>query len=208
MEFHLLTAASEKYRPLAEITAPTKLNYALLRGYSFTSRVHNPEFSPFKPGWEERPRFMLQTLSGMQNGDWLWFTGADAAVMDSEVHLESFIEREPEADLLMPTDGCMANNDSMLIRCCSATMHFLVETIRRREKGDANDQTAMFNVIRAGGVRTAMVPMRWFNSFFVAEAAEDHPNAYRPGDFVLQTPEFPFETRLKVMREYVDKYAK
>lgn len=120
MNIHVHASWSPQYAPLAEVTwTQNKLPYARANGY-----IPAPhKFAPDDRGilWG-RVAVWLDLINSMPDGDWLFFTGCDAAITNPGRKLEEFTG---DYDFYCGLDQNVVHGDCWLMRACGATRKML-----------------------------------------------------------------------------------
>ncbi len=200
----LMTSSVGEYWKLAEYAAPNKLEYCLRHNIAFTFRQHD-KISP----WGERPRFMLEELERMKEGDWLWFMGTDTLITNMTVDVKRFMQ-DDAPDLTIAKDMHGINNDVFFLRNTENGRRFLREVLALNTSLP-DDQAAMWKVMQEGWLTWRLCPMEPFNSYLFNEypyyagmglntESEGH---WRPGRFVLHLPGLPNLRRFGLMRKHL-----
>lgn len=69
---------------------------------------------------------ILDSLRKMPDGDWLFFSGADACIVNSEITLSSIVDQySQDYDLLITKDINGLNNNGFLLRACEWSREFM-----------------------------------------------------------------------------------
>lgn len=140
MKIVLLTAHSKAYTPLNDITYPTKVKYAehwnrIFKDRHFSSLSIEREFPD---GWG-RPVLWLDALNTLEYGDWIFWTGTDAAITNLNFQI-CYLHND--SDFLFAVDHHGLQSDSWLIRNTPATRKYFQDVYFRRNI-DNNEQDAM-----------------------------------------------------------------
>lgn len=114
----LFSAASDEFRPLANVTEPTKTAYAQRWGHEAVFEVHSPE----RISWQ-RVDFWRKHLPG---SGFLWATGADVAITNVEIDVFQTII-DDDHDIFICIDGNGLQADSFILRECSDSLRFLAD---------------------------------------------------------------------------------
>ena len=201
----LLISASEEYWKLAEYSAPNKLEYCLRHGIAFTMRKHVRIGDP----WGERPKFMLEELERMNDGDWLWFMGVDTLITNMTIDVRKFLG-DDAPDLTIAKDVNGMNNDVFFLRKTESSIRFLREVLALNTKLP-DDQEAMKQVIEQGWLTVKFTPQEPFNSYLFDEYRfyrRHYPIAVKEGQwekgrFVLHMPGIPNARRYQLMEKHL-----
>ena len=199
----LLTAASNSFAPLAAVTTPGKLQYALRHGYEFISRIHSDTVGKDGEPWGERQRFMLNAMADLSPQDWIWFTGADLIITNYALPIGNLCR--DDMDFVFCNDVNGFNNDSFLLRASPAAFDFMRKTLSYRFTLP-HDQVGMAVASHAvPSLRTLQVPQRVMNSYLEAEYGRDSEGNWQPGDLALHFPAMTLHRRIELAIEYSAK---
>ena len=195
-ELLVLTAFTHHIADYGEISVENKKRYAARHGYAFEC-VRTGFDSSRAASWSKIP-FIAERLASYR---WIFWTDADALVMNGSIRLESFLY--PEVDIVLSeakTPVQHINAGHGLYASTPFTRMFL----RRVWTHDAPwidmpwEQEAINQLLsRYTLPRIRVVPNRLFNAF--AELPGD-PAPYTPGDFIVHFPGVP--DKLPLMRRY------
>jgi ADP-heptose:LPS heptosyltransferase len=191
---------------MRRITFPNKQAYAEKHGYGFvgeTQVFHEKEndgkMKPDRPAaWTKLPL----CLRLMSDYTWIFFSDADALIMNPEIKLESLID--DDYDFIVSEDNNGMNTGHFLIKSTEESWRFLRESWEREHLKDHGcyEQAAMGEWLRAhvksfeefnkegkhkgdkpppsgDRLRVKIIPQRSFNSY---------PDNYQPGDFIQHWP--------------------
>ena len=208
-----LTICSKEFSPLEHLTLPTKLENA--GRYDYTVRaIRSPSDGQredrMNANYGYRTQAILETLES--GADYVWFTGADLAIINQEVDPHIFLFEDE--DIIIACDALGLNNDSWFIKN-SPNAKRLLRGILNYRYAAPYDQTAMHmllglqwppippqsslpmqhSVILANSqtpLRVRIDPQRLYNSY-AKEILEwagrpNDPGVYSEGDFVVHVP--------------------
>lgn len=195
----ILTAASNEYWPLLEITAPNKLAYALRWGHQLVIRRHQEAGE-----WGEREIFMSRALLST---DWLFFCGSDTLFTNFKIDMYSFLGTD--AHMIIGNDLGGINNDAFFLRNCPESFAFLAAVLSKNTTV-SNDQTAMNMVMQEMPEFKVMhLHQKAFNAYLQNEypgrPCTPEAGHWEPGDFLLHTPGLPLARRIVLARNHLKK---
>jgi hypothetical protein len=225
MNIRLLSASSREYAPLVLVTGQTKIDYALRHGYDAKHAWHECPTNLIDIGWD-RPKVWLEHL---QQCDWLFFTGADAAITNLDRPLDSFLALEADFIFSVSHHDKALQCDSWIMRNCPATVSMLRRVCLMRGYADCNNEQDALQVCIAGtdnfgqlrnkvdnhenllhvyngaDVRSAVVHPRSLNALPMAEygGTGEEPWSWRPGDFVMHLSLKSLAERLALFSKYL-----
>ena len=187
----ILTASTPGIDSYASIAADNKRRYAARHGYAFQWRRDG--FDPSRPPAWSKIRFIQQ---GLRTHRAVFWTDADALIMDHAQKLETFIDSRPIHLTRTLAPFPHLNTGHMFFRRSLFSRLFLVSTWRLVAfiHDSAWEQRAINYLCETYRLpAVAIHPNRRFNSFGHVPA---DPDPYRPGDFVIHFPGLPDKTRL------------
>jgi hypothetical protein len=228
VKLKIFTASSREWVEVADITRPTKVEYAKKWGHLFEQRIHR---SPMN-AWE-RPVFWMSCLG---NTDWVFFTGADVAITNQDFDVTTLIDKN--CDLIICCDCYGINTDSFLVRNCIA-MKTLFYKVWQKKGQYSSEQEAMELLLcnrntskemtdalpprdfsgkppsselveayakemKRGGYRVKLVPQKALNAYDVG--LYGHLNVkggWEQGDFALHVPGLPIATRIEALKKAI-----
>ena len=201
MRITLLTASSESYWPLMEMTLPNKTEYCLRHKYQLAAKVHYK----VEPYMVEREKYMLEEL---YHCEWLFFMGSDTLITNMTIPLESVIMTVgKDADFVVGVDVNGINNDVLLIRNSVASAEFLRRVIYAKGRFP-NDQAGMAAVFgEMPEYKVKKVHQKIFNAMpYWLYGYPDHKGGmWTQGDFVFHCPGLSMDARLAVTTEILPK---
>lgn len=130
--FVVLTADDGNIEAYASLTRENKREYCERHGYKF-AHYHLPDWYTLTPSLKElSPYWQLvfpirAELASMNEGDWLFFSGADAAIIDPSITLDS-IEgywHFGQRHLLITKDENGLNNNGFFLRNCEWSRDYI-----------------------------------------------------------------------------------
>lgn len=205
----ILTANSEAFSSLAELTVPNKRQYAVRHAHKFIHRIHD---SKRAISWD-RARIWREVLETLGKNEWLWFLGCDTLIMNqSEVAkmgslgLNDDYEFYEPWEMMVGLDAFGINCDSWFIRNCQRSLDYLDYVISMEGKLP-NEQEALWQGMGELRIDVFIRPQRLFNSYLT----HLYPNqparggTYQPGDFVLHLPALGYEHRISLVRHYLNE---
>jgi hypothetical protein len=186
MKIKVLCVHSPEYQQLADITLPSKKEYADRHGFEFVSRQHSLPFS-----WWQRPEIWLEEL---KTCDWLFFTGVDTLITNLTVDIRKYMEpaarNTPAVDFVCAIDCYGLQDDVFLMRNTDDTRR-LLKNLRAYDGRVEHEQHA-FNIELSGR------PEFWGRKNPAAEVVYP-PNGVMPTDDVYRAGEkFLNGSRVKV----------
>lgn len=170
------------FREVGELSAPSKAAYAARHGYDFLCQT---VFPPSVAPCFER---IYMALEHLDHYDWLFYTDADAMIMNPEVRLEDLIDERYD---LITTENTSSsrpvetNNGVMLIKCSEWSRALLkrIDTPHYHSQPMLSQQ-ALNDFYREPetAARIRLTPWRFFNSLWHSQYSADN---WQSGDFVL-----------------------
>ncbi len=145
-KLRILSAASESYFPLRDLTWPTKVAYAERWGHSLAHETHEPlshekNYSGGRFPWDRVDHWRKHLHS---SPGWLLFSACDVAITNQSIDITSLIDGE--SDFIVCSDGNGLNIDSFLLRECEKSFKFL-EDVAALEGKVAHEQDAIVHVL-------------------------------------------------------------
>lgn len=142
----ILSASSESYFPLRDVTWPTKVAYAERWGHSLAHETHQPlghepngQGSRFPWDRVDHWRKHLHDCSG-----WLLFSACDVAITNASIDIASLID--DNSHFIVCSDGNGFNADSWLLKECPESFRFL-DKVAELEGKVAHEQDAIVHVL-------------------------------------------------------------
>lgn len=212
MNFALVTAHNEAYKPLADITwDQNKKLYAEQYGYDALCLT---EFTqPVKLIGFERLQFVVDLLESGKY-DWIHVVGSDTMITNFNIKLEDVIDND--YDFIIAVDCLNINNDSFLVRNAPTSITWLKHVVSLRDNYTNSkwyDQSAMIDTIDMMGDRIKIVPQREINSYDYWQYPQDYQphidkkdilgndGQWQPGDFLIQWPGLTLAQRIPLAKE-------
>jgi hypothetical protein len=129
-QFHVVTADDGNIEAYASISRENKRAYCERHGYVF-AHYHLPEWvigeeKNLSPYWQLILPINLE-LAKMQEGDWLFFSGADAVINHPEYSLPALLTpwEEDDKHLYITHDKNGLNNNGFFLRKCDWSTEFM-----------------------------------------------------------------------------------
>lgn len=224
MSIKILTSNTIEYKPLADITFPTKAAYAELWGFDLEQKIHTPKNLPW-----ERVKFWREALDSCKV---LLFTGADVMITNKYIPIGNLMA-DIDKDFYFAVDHNGLQSDSWIMRSNTTTRHFLDEVLLL-EGNCANEQDAMqiilsrqkdYGALRRSvdgngtmsrdqfyslemnntPVRCKILNRREINAMPYSHygGTGNEPYSWQGGDFVLHMPGKSLEYRVEHMPAYL-----
>lgn len=184
MKFTFLTAFTGiDFAYMGELN---KREYCRNHGYNFVCR--KSDFNTSRPpSWSK----ILFTKKYLPDCDWLFWSDADALVMNFSTKLESFVD--PDYDLLITKDCNGINAGHYFIKNTPWSFEFLdrVWSMEQHTNHVWWEQAAMIELAEVSGYkeRIKLCPTKLFNAY--ANPGYSWPNSgdcWEPGDFAIHFP--------------------
>jgi hypothetical protein len=195
-EILILTAYTHHIADYGRLAHENKERYAKLHGYGFRAVTTGFESSRAPSWW--KIKFIEE---GFRDYRYVFWTDADALIMNPSVRLESFIA--PDYDLhitraLTPFPHIQCGNFLITRSAFSRLFLWLVWNSTAFINHSTWEQAAVNHLMSVYSFRRIKVsPNRLFNSM---AAVPDDPDPYQQGDFMVHFPGVP--NRAKLMAEY------
>src|SRR5215212_12264484 len=110
MRIAVVTLFTPEIAEMGEFTAANKAAYCAKQGYDLF--VHRNSLDPWRPpSWSKVPAL----LEVLPRYDWIFWTDADAMVLNHDVRLESFLDEQ--AELIISRDRWGVNMGQFFLRC-------------------------------------------------------------------------------------------
>jgi len=220
MNIMQISLNNEIYQPLADITANNKMLYCEKHGYRFLNKTSGFTYNNNISGLGfEIIKMILDLFEEMPDLDWIHWTGCDTMVTNFNVRLEEIIDEEYH--MIITVDGNGINADSFLIknsRVGRGFMRWILDNVETYKNHYWYEQQAMIDFYfqaPLGKEIIKILPQRVMNSYLhdlyphargkynVDKTGSDAE--WVEGDFMLHLPALPIQTRIDVMKEYVNK---
>jgi len=207
MNFALVTAHNDAYKPLADITwDQNKKLYAQKHGYDAIAKTSDFKL-PVSGGISfERSELIVELLASGKY-DWIHAAGCDTMITNFNIKLEDLID--DDYDFIIAVDCYNINNDSMLVRNAPSGIEWLSHVVNSYEKYKNHpwfDQQCMIDTIDMMGDRIKVVTQRTINSYnYDLYPIEPHvfkkdlmgnSGQWEPGDFLIHWPAIPLKERI------------
>jgi hypothetical protein len=144
MNVNIVTAASEEYFPLADITGKRKAEYAAKRNWRYRICGHKKEGMEIM--WE-RPEIWSREV---RECDWMLFMGADVGITNLKREIKHFLDLEADLILTVAPDGGI-ENDGFIARNCLAVRRFFDSIPDLRGWADIQNDSDAMTALLAGG---------------------------------------------------------
>lgn len=135
-KIRILSAASESYFPLRDITWPTKVAYAEKWGHSLAHETHPMQRFP----WER----VDDWRKNLPDSNWLLFAACDVAITNPDIDITRLID--DSCDFIVCSDGNGFNADVWILRDCDRSREFL-DKVHSLEGKVAHEQDAIVHVL-------------------------------------------------------------
>lgn len=198
----IVTAASDEYNPMRLVTLPSKQEYAKLWGCKLID--HRVSLRD-DPAWH-RPYLWKSALETVAPGDYIWFLGADAMIMNQSKNWRALVGN---SNMVIGMDVGGINTDSFFLCHSVFSLAMLDRTIELRGQ-ERNEQEAMNRALGEMICDVTIKPQRYLNSYsysVLMNRSADKGGDYRDGDFVFHAPAagLTFEIRLNFLRQMATK---
>lgn len=183
MNIAVVTLSTPNLDEYNKYAIPSKERYCAKHGYKF--HYYKDIIDPDRhPVWSKL--LAIREVIEATDCDWVFWTDADAVIIDDTVRLEQFLVNTDNIDLIVSAEPYAPNTFSVFqashffIRNCQLSLDFLAEAYTRidAEPLDLREQSAMQEVLREWydlSVRTRWVPDYAFNT---------HPIHTKHGAFI------------------------
>jgi hypothetical protein len=230
MNIRLISACSPAYKPLADITEPTKKAYAEQWGYQYESHIDPIYANPWN-----RPVYWKKRLEDVGVGNYIFFTGTDAAITNPNIPLEDILGDEVWPDLFFSVDHNGLQSDSFIMRSSERSLQLMAKVIALQAVC-ANEQDAL-QVALSGYKNYGELRVQWdrqsdlsLTAFFEKELSKAYlrckvvpnrilnalpieyyggtgkePHGWSPSSLILHMPGKDMEFRLKHFPEYLKR---
>lgn len=197
----LLTASSEDFWFLNQLSAPNKLEYCLRWQHQIVIRkiIPNP--------WGWKPLIVKDLLNEIHDNDWIWFMGADTLIMNQTIDVRRFIDEQ--YDFIIGRDYNGINNDVFFLKKTVASINFIDEIIKLISVCNS-DQEAMIQLMnKIPDLKSCIVSQKLFNAYLydTEPAYASYPRGYEGnfahGDFVLHFPGMDNIRRQQLLQMYL-----
>jgi glycosyltransferase involved in cell wall biosynthesis len=176
MKIAVVTLFTPEIAAYGELAARNKRDYATIQGYDLI--CHRATLDQSRPpAWSK----VLAILRELPKYDWVFWTDADALIMNHGIRLEDLIDEQ--YDLLISRDKNEYNTGHMLFRNTPAAKTYLEKSYAQTQFIHHYwwEQAAMAHVLNTDkdALATKILDQRLFNSYL---------ENYHPGDFVIHFP--------------------
>jgi hypothetical protein len=200
----ILSSVSAEYLPLARMTAPNKLAYAMRWGFALTFGRY------FKRDYDIWGCRQVQIMHTLSTTDWLWFMGADTVITNMTIDARAFCDPNAHGVIALDVNGI--NNDSWFLRNCPESFRFMEDLLALRgNKFAPNDQEAMKIVLaRESGFKMSYVSQRLFNAYLYGEGEyasyddnqkNSRGGSWQHGDFVVHFAGIDLPKRMRLTQQ-------
>lgn len=212
MKFAIVTAHTDNYTPLTDITwDQNKKLYAERHGYDAFALT---KFKyPLNQISFERSEFVVELLESGKY-DWIYVAGGDTMITNFTIKLEDLVDNM--YDFIIGVDCHNINNDSFLARATPLTIQWLKKVVSMRDAYSTAqwlDQSAMIDTLDMMGDKIKIVPHRFFNSYDYWQYPQDYQphidkvdifgndGQWQQGDFLIHWPGIKLERRIQLANE-------
>lgn len=171
------------YRKMGEIAKENKLAYAKKHNYDL---IVYDELLDIKreATWNK----VLAIKNHLANYKWIFWTDADALIMNYDIKLESIIDEN--FNMLIVKDHNGINMGNFLIKNCDWSQKLLIDWYAPNNYLDEEfyEQSAFANLFDASQEfqqHVKVVPSRTMNSYIFCPRAKVDELKYQPGDFLI-----------------------
>lgn len=200
MNLVILSASSQGYRPVSDLTIPNKKEY----GYRHDVEVRLVTQEPNgDKGWG-RIDLLLEHLPTC---DWLLFMGADTLFMDLNKDARAYCIAD--ADIAVTIDSMGFQSDVMFIRNCEVVIR-LLEAVRDARKTDfdlpyhmaACEQGALVRLLAGRHSYSDCIPCEDLQAFgarvkCIGPEINSYWDTFRIGDFIFHAPGMPIDDKVR-----------
>lgn len=206
MKITLLSPASPELSKLAEITRPSKEEYA------HHHRIR-AEFPVYHGASSDHGFGRISFMDGyIRDCDWLVFMGADTMFTNMTIDMRSFCD--PSYDLIAAWDGMGLQSDVMLLRNSDKMQMFLWqvlemkhETIQREGFMQSSDQGALVRLLsghREYNPHARVIPVEECQVYGLRvrqapQSLNSYLNTFRLGDIIFHAPGMPLDSKIRQM---------
>ena len=181
----------------------SKADYCRSRGYHFEYLTHSLDESRPIP-WSKI--LLVQKLLEDCETDYVFWTDADAIVMNKKVKLKRFVD--DRYDMIVGSDGNGINTGQFLIRNCPWSKDFLKRVYAKTEYINNGwwEQMAIMNLYATNPKdkkHIKVLPQRAMNSYS-PDLYQDKNSTYRQGDFILHFA----GVRGKALEDQMNKWSR
>lgn len=218
MRIAIVSAYSETYQALAELSYRNKKQYADLHGYSFHYDSFNAEQYQLTTGKHPSWFKILSILTRLPNHDWIWWSDADTIFANPKIRLEDIINTQydiiaGEFPLLSKSYSTL-HTGNFLIRCSPFSKTILSALYNDTLFSQFNmspmrEEDALLHLISIStpvSSKVLLTDISHFSSWVPMKDVEWNRDwrTYTPGDFILHFPTpAPLSTRIEYMRKYI-----
>lgn len=208
--YAILSYWDQKYQPLADLTWDlSKVPYADTHGY--TCLMQKIEDTNSHALQRQKVNFIRQALR--ENFEWIWWTGSDLLITNWRIKIEEKIDND--FHMIITTDCNGINADSILIRNSKEMLDYwdLVDSILPSLHNHwEGEQKIIKDTYPNYKNKIKVVPQREMNSydyniyqgFFPPYDYLGTDGNWQRGDWVIQWPGVPLETRLMLANHYIN----
>lgn len=201
----VLTADDGNIEAYAALTRENKRSYCERHGYTYLHYDTGESLD-----WTQVNAYwrliwpILDTIKRMPDGDWLFFSGADACIVNSDITLSSIVDQySHDYDLLITKDMNGLNNNGFLLRACDWSREFIERVWELRGqtfevKGSDGqmhewaEQGGMIAVLEQMPGHTLLIPQEVVNGY----EPEIYGAYYKPPVFMAHFPGKPTDQRV------------
>jgi hypothetical protein len=202
MRIAVLCASDDVTWEMMALTAANRTEYCMRHRY----HLQLIKYLSFKHFVMEKE---IQICNQLRYCDWLLFMGVDTCFTNMTIGLEDLIEKHKDSFMVIGKDVNGINNDVMLIRSCSEAHTFLGAVIGLHEQFE-NDQHAMANLLNQDDTGVAVIHQKAINAmpYWLYPYPDDKGGCWEEGDFIFHAAGLPFETRMNVLKEVMQKVTR
>jgi len=200
MKILLLTFADDNMREMGDLSADNKLSYCQRHGYEFSYEQKTLEVLGDGRGngsWQK----ILYLIKHLPDYDWIFWSDADALILNPDIKLEKFLPGDKGIDLILARDKQpWINCGNFFIRNCEWSCNFLQLVQLHNWTWKIDGIFGKYGWWEQGAIRYLLeqpyhanhvkyVTCREFNAYadFIREEGDLRwmkPDLWRPGDFL------------------------
>lgn len=205
----VVMAHSPNYAPLAELTVPTVRAWCEKHGYDL---VYVPDADPQR-GDRIKIELYQQLYMQAQHDTFVWID-TDAAISNSEVRIEKFVEWhdiDEKAHVIFGADPAGLNSGFFVARFSPEAFAYLSESQKRSAEMGWADQVGMIQMalLHPYSKWVKVTDGKYCNAY----PMEHYPgwqlypdiNQWEEGCFVLHLPGMSMERRIAVLQDYLPR---
>lgn len=192
-----------------EATLPgikSKQKYCELHGYDFI--CYTESIDPSRPhAWQK----IKAVQKELENYDWVFWSDADAIVMNDKIPLENYIDENYSLIICFDNFSHVVNSGQFLIKNATNSFEFLSEVYNRSEFINHPwwENAAIISVLNENQFSFPFVkvlPQRTMNSFAYEVCGDNLHACYQQNDFIIHFPSMhEISTLGRLMKKYYDQ---